>query len=253
MNVLVLGDTHGDGEWFNFACKVAKASEADTILQLGDMGFWEHTGSGNLFLNQCERSLEENDLDCIWIDGNHENHTLLRKRYGPGGMLHEPKGNLWKIRERLHHAPRGARFYLGGRSFLACGGAYSIDKAYRTEGSSWWSEEEITWNDVDACGTDVTDVLLSHDAPLCGAHRGKAVPQTERNRTKLQKVVDNTNPRLVVHGHYHVRYTEEVENRFMTIVGLGCDGSTGSMGVLNLNTLQVRSPVWENVNAEDWV
>jgi hypothetical protein len=51
-----------------------------------------------------------------------------------------------------------------------------------------------------------------------------------RNRKLRSAVVDACTPQLLVHGHYHRRYTEHVGST--RVEGLGADGAPGSAMVL---------------------
>jgi hypothetical protein len=198
--------------------------DVDRIVQAGDFGYWEHTDKGHQFLGRLNSKLEKAGLKIHWIDGNHENHTVLRLNYGPGGNRHLPTPEgFWEIRPNINYIPRGTRWEWGGVSFLGIGGAYSIDKEYRTEGVSWWPEEMVTDAEVDAAvsGGQV-DVVVSHDVPLfvdltphlmgVGITRPwKWDENSLRNRKQLSTVFDGVTPKRWYHGHYHLRYTESVD------------------------------------------
>lgn len=246
--VLLLGDVHGDAGWFRLVCDKAERLGVDTILQLGDFGYWEHR-DGGAFLDSCSDALAERSLDCIWIDGNHENHTVLRRNYGPEGDRHEAApGGFWRIRPRLFYAPRGLRWEWHGATFVAAGGAYSIDKAYRVEGSSWWPEETLTDAEVEAIIGDGSkvDVVVAHDAPVLaeGVMGPQTVgdkdswPESKNNRVRVQRIVDRLRPKLLVHGHYHHRNSTHVGDT--RVEGFGRDGDPDALGLLDLATLRIH-------------
>jgi hypothetical protein len=57
-------------------------------------------------------------------------------------------------------------------------------------------------------------------------------------------IASKTLPKLIVHGHYHRRYSQHVEadGWFSDVEGFGCDGDwLGAMGVLDTRTLRVES------------
>lgn len=251
--ILLLGDVHGDPYWFGHACHVAQRLNCHTILQLGDFGYWEHAPPGGEFLDRCAEHLQETDRTCIWVDGNHENHTVLRETYGPGGFFHQIiDSGFWRIRERLSYAPRGHRWTWLNHTFLACGGAYSIDKRYRQEGMSWWPEETITEDEMRACiDGGPTDVLVSHDAPdgAPGVIPAEGTwdrqkdnwPESLENRKRLARIVKHTKPQLVVHGHYHHRNSTVMNmgSHRTRVEGFGRDGDPSALGVLFLDDLSV--------------
>ena len=59
-----------------------------------------------------------------------------------GALMHQ-------IDKHIFHVLRGEIMTLENKTFLCIGGAVSIDKMYRTPYVSWWSEEEITYHDID--------------------------------------------------------------------------------------------------------
>lgn len=255
MRILLLGDVHGNERWLERSIVKAHELGVDQILQLGDFGFWEHDRSDN-FMDVAFRLCDEWEVALDWIDGNHECHPVLRSRYGPTGDRRDDNTTAdgWFIRwPWLRHRPRGSRWTWGNVRFAALGGAYSIDKPYRRVGKSWWHEETITEDEVDrTIAGGPADVLVCHDVPdeatiaMSRVRGWKSHPLTDANRRRLERVRQALRPRLVVHGHYHVRYREELDDG--TIVhGLASDGEgVQSWGLLDTRTLTVR-----NVGAYD--
>lgn len=224
------------------ACRYAIANDCPTIFQVGDYGYWPHYGSGRQFLEEVTQHLDRFNVDLWWIEGNHDNHDWLPRQPHENG--------LWRYEEsRMVHCERGARWTWSDRTFLACGGAYSIDKHYRTPGESWWAGETITEADVIRCGTEHADVLVSHDAPWGAPNvmgfetvgEKDDYPESAANRKRLAAIVDAVQPDLLVHGHYHHRNSTLYRNT--RVEGLGRDGDYKSMVVLDLATLTVSDPV----------
>lgn len=251
--ILFAGDSHGDLGYLGWVLHQADQFEVDHIVQLGDFGYWEHREHGVEFLDRLNDGLEAGGYNFFWLDGNHENHTLLRSRYQPDGPTH--------IRSNIIYLPRGTRWEWDGVSFLAIGGAYSMDKDWRIEQyrkkarystsklsaakwEQWWPEETITDDEVElAIAGGAVDVVLAHDAPLTpdlalefakkGINFWKNDPNTTANRAQLQRVFDATNPSHWFHGHYHVDYVQKVDGcRFQ---GLNC----------NINQFRVSPWSWK--------
>jgi Icc-related predicted phosphoesterase len=239
MKILFLGDTHGQAGWVKYAIRHARDAGVETIMQVGDFGYWEHTGAGRAYLDNVQSLLGYSGVDLYWVDGNHENHTMLRATYQPDETGFVP------IRGRLFYAPRGHRWIWDGVSFLALGGAYSIDKAYRQEGESWWAEELITPEEAQAASEGGhADVMVTHDVPTGvipwdtngGWDRKKDVfPLSAANRTLLRDVFDVVKPKLLVHGHYHNTYTAELAG--CQIRGLGCDDDPTGLLIVDTEDL----------------
>jgi len=249
--VLVLGDVHGNEKFFARACRVAAREGCDSILQVGDFGYWEHYSHGARFLAMAEFELQARGLTCYWIDGNHENHPLLWEKYGLAASddadddtYGASRGEMLEIRPHLFYLPRGYRWEWEGTSFLACGGAYSIDAPGRVVGQSWWATESITDAQIAACndGPDV-DIMVTHDVPwgfaLPAIAFKESYPLSIENRKQLSMIVEANNPKLLLHGHYHHRFGgwhELGSGRRTRIEGLGADldGDSKSWLVLQL-------------------
>ncbi len=230
--ILLVGDTHGNDNFFGLACSTAAEYGCDKLFQVGDFGYWAHYKAGVDFLDACEAHLRDNNLKGYWLDGNHENHPLLRELYGPGGVDHNPDfQGFWKIRHNILYAPRGLRWEWDYITFMALGGAYSVDKEFRREGLSWWPEESITEEEAEfAMSGGYVDVMLTHDAPegtdIPCLRRQRALrrdmfPESTQQRLLLRRVVDAVRPKMLVHGHYHNRYSDNLNGT--VIEGLGAD------------------------------
>jgi hypothetical protein len=132
-----------------------------------------------------------------WLRGNHDNPALCRQHpnyLGEYGYL--PSFNL---------------FYVSG--------AMSIDAAWRTEGQTWWREEELSYGQLDTaiqayCAAKPKRVV-SHECPakahdvllydLVGSYFAmKAACKDSRTCQALQVMLDNHQPEEWVFGHYHV-------------------------------------------------
>ena len=260
--ILVSGDLHGDPQHTLYIFQAALNNDADAIIQVGDFGYWEHVQGGDAFLDLCSDLATQNDLPLYWIDGNHENHTWLRRLYGPGGSRHKPTPEgFWEIRPGVYYVPRGTRWVWSDRHLMGLGGAYSVDKFYRLRKEReahashvysnkkrrevgaptkpfdpelhqrWWHEEELTDSEVAAAISDPTpiDILFTHDKPRAstpGWNR-KAYPDCLPNQDKIQTVVDKLHPQVVIHGHLHYRYTDYIHNGteggYAQVEGLSCN------------------------------
>ena len=256
--LLLAGDTHGNLDWIGTLSKLAARHGCEGVVQLGDFGFWADQRVlrneavaviNNRWLTAVARTAA---LHGVWwrvIDGNHDAHPLARARYQADDNGVRP------IRDGvLDWADRGAVWSWAGRRFAALGGAVSIDKDFRREGVSWWPTEEITDEEVDAliarAGTEPVDVLLSHDSPvLPDGIRPLSNPvlreRCERSIAQVLRAVDALRPRLVVHGHYHVRWSGLLERPWgnVRVEGLASDEQNYQHGhawsVLALNQLAV--------------
>ena len=148
----------------------------------------------------------------------------------------------------LTYLPRGSRFTLDGVSVFVCGGAQSIDRAYRKPGVDWFAAERISDDDVERCvAGGHADIALTHHAPagwrvpglldddMLAAALHAVLPACWSHRDQLERVIDAVMPQLLVHGHYHSGYSRTIGRAWgaMQVVGLDCDGTANSMAVLD--------------------
>lgn len=233
MKVLIAGDTHGDINHLYWLAQKAHNTGVKEIWVLGDFGYWEHTFKGKDFLDGLNDTiLVKFDLTLKFIDGNHENHDMLRAYMNDEN---EDWKNPVQIRSRIFWLPRGYRFEIEGVKILCVGGAFSIDKDGRTEGISWWATETISYSEaVRSCQGGEVDVLLCHDAPYGGPLEEilsktsigyKLDEASKANRHMLKSIVDNVKPSLILHGHFHYQYsgTLPYDGGEAKIVGYGAN------------------------------
>lgn len=242
MRVLLAGDWHGNTAASAAAVGLAADEGCAAVLQLGDFGLWP--GREDAWLDHVDGAARRAGVEVYWIDGNHENHSALRTWLDaarPGGVV--------PMRSRVLWASRGARWEWGGIRFGALGGAVSADRFLRREGRNWWPEEAATPADADRLGDGPLDVLVTHAAPTSYPPPPRALrlpadilADAAAHRAVLDEAVRRTKPRLVVHGHYHVRLQARMDG--WRIEGLAHDKAplSDSCAVLSLPSLEVRTP-----------
>jgi len=218
--IAFLGDTHANtAATFEVIDRVAELG-VDTIVQCGDFGYWPRLPLGEKFLRKVSDRLVANDILLHWVDGNHEDHSRLpHHETQPQSIVHNV---IWH--------PRGTTSYIGGKKFLWMGGAVSVDKDYRTPGHDWFANEVPSQDQWDrALSAGPVDVMVSHDSPEGLALKGLPwVPQelqraSQHMRTGLTNVMELTQPKLVVHGHWHHRLTTMLGK--VLVLSLGHDQS----------------------------
>lgn len=244
--VCFAGDWHGNTRYAQNIVKLAEKQNVDMIVQLGDFGIWAGE-SGVTYLNKLNKTAEEANIPILFIDGNHENFDILYEK--PVNEF-----GLRQIRDKIWHIPRGSRFKLGNSNILAVGGATSLDRLSRTEFISWWVQESVTEKDFyTATAPGVTDVLLVHDCPegtpIPGIDRLSSLkywPESElrvawNHRELLETLVLEVKPKLVLHGHFHVKHDTNVNyNGTATrVIGLADDGNSfsGNMYIVDVENL----------------
>lgn len=204
------GDWHGNTNQARNTIMRAVTDECKAIIHVGDFGIWSNDSK---FLHKVDRMLTERNIVLYFVDGNHENFDKLYEY----PIIED---GTRQVRSHIFHLPRGFRWEWDGITFLALGGAASIDKNFRREGESWWPEELITEEDVlKAQEGGKVDVMITHDSPegvpnpitddVFGQMKaamtfGYDVLETcNSHRKTLKRVTDITTPRILFHGHYH--------------------------------------------------
>ncbi|WP_052259961.1 metallophosphoesterase family protein [Pseudarthrobacter phenanthrenivorans] len=211
----VMGDFHGHIHHFRAVTRTLKRAEIDLLLGVGDVGF-DFPGA---FRGKTEKRmrllLEENGVEFIWAVGNHDNHeSLSSKPFNPDGTR--------RISDRNSNLPNGRVIERDGVRIGALGGAYSVDKKWRTEGKDWWPQEEPTAEEaeklISACAQGPRlDILLTHDVPMevTGLKGLPGLPKQvieEANRTRvlLQETAAQIRPKVLFAGHWHQRLCSEL-------------------------------------------
>ncbi|MCD8049227.1 MAG: metallophosphoesterase [Clostridia bacterium] len=134
--IYITGDTHGEKTRFceKWLLPDGRLTKDDYLIICGDFGYvFKEDETERLFLDE----LEMLPYTILFVDGNHENFPAIYSYpivEWHGGMVHQ-------IRKNIFHLMRGEIFEIEEKTFFTMGGAYSIDKAQRREGLSWWQEE----------------------------------------------------------------------------------------------------------------
>jgi len=226
--IVFAGDWHMNATWAVAAIRHAAEGRADVMVHVGDFGY---TFDGR-FMRRLDAALQAAGLPLLFVDGNHEDFdSLLRWPIRPNGLR--------QLTDHVWHLPRGFRWTWGGVRLLAVGGAHSVDRQWRSPGTSWWPEETLTGDDVArAVAGGPVDVLVAHDCPAGVDIPGLAATShlwpaeelalADEHRQRLRTVVDAARPRAVFHGHYHRRYSTTADLGYgpVAVVGLDCDGTT---------------------------
>lgn len=136
--IYVTGDTHGHLDISklnteNFP-EQKLLTKSDYVIITGDFGcIWDNSEQEK----QLRKDLENRNFTTLFLDGNHENYTLLNSypiEEWNGGLIH-------RISNSIIHLMRGQVFTIENNKFFIFGGAESTDKIYRIEDISWWKEE----------------------------------------------------------------------------------------------------------------
>lgn len=226
--IFVTGDAHGDFRKFNQESfpEQKKMTREDYVIICGDFGgVWDDTQEEHKVLDW----LEKRPFTTLWVDGNHENHDLLKKfpvEKWHGGKVH-------RIRPRVLHLMRGQLFNLEGYTFFTMGGASSHDiqdgildpsdplfeetyaemlrknRMFRVLGQSWWpgempdeQEYETALKTLQQADWKV-DYVISHCAPSRIVKYLGAWHETDKLTDFFQTVSEKLDFRYWFFGHYH--------------------------------------------------
>lgn len=224
----VAGDWHANATHAKDVIGLAADGGIDVILHVGDFAYDMHDrydGSPN-FLDRTQTALESAGVVLGWVDGNHDNHDKLSREIVEHGYTAIP------IRPNIYYLPRGYRWTWNETTFLAMGGAHSVDRPWRRPHIEWWPGETITITDaIRACEGGKADVMVCHDAPdgihipcIEGNPHGfpdREIQRAQRNREALRRIVDVVQPRRLFAGHYHCRLTDTLHGQgYETIVDI---------------------------------
>lgn len=202
--IYITGDTHGEYDGFLNRIYQYQISKDDIVIVCGDFGFVWDTPYHRYFLAK----LTAEPFTIAFVDGNHEDFNLLYTY----PVINWNGGKVHKIANNIYHLMRGQRFVIEGKSFFAMGGAYSIDKAMRVEGRSWWKQElpnnmeyEISEETLKSCSYKV-DYVLTHTVPQSVIHYLGCVP--DMNDAELTGYFEWLYGELAFKkwfaGHFHV-------------------------------------------------
>ena len=202
----ITGDTHGN---FDRILKWTETTnlnkDKDFLFILGDFGYiWDNKRT----------SFEKDNLDFIsclpfttlFIDGNHENHERLNSMR----VVNFSGGKAHKVYDSIYHLMRGQVYEIAGKRIFTFGGASSIDKHLRTEGISWWKEEEFNYCEANTAYENLNNVgwevdyVLTHSAPF--SIRDKLLESNKPSSTErmLEAMLRNIKFKRWYFGHYHI-------------------------------------------------
>ena len=211
--ITVIGDIHG---WTKTYQKWIQnnLAPAQRSIQIGDMGL------GFAGVGLPAPGMPPFTGDHKFFRGNHDSPEKCRahKNYlGDFGYLPDDK-----------------IFYLAG--------AFSIDRIYRTEGVSWWRDEELSYEELNKAVDLYAEVkprfVLSHETPekaakfllydLQGPYfAAKLDCAGSRTSQALQVMLNIHQPEKWIFGHYHVDkhfYLPHMDTEFICLGGIMNDG-----------------------------
>lgn len=235
MKILFVGDSHCDINYMRSVIDFAVGHNLDTIVQVGDFGYWPRHSNGAEFLKFVAEYSQLNAINVHWIAGNHEDWDMIDENMNPAAFTWHDNG--------LIHIGSGAVWEWDGLRFGSLGGAYSIDRTNRTKFQTWFPQEMPDSELITGLGK--VDVLITHDAPIVPpvmyGDIFKRDAESQRSQRVIYDALLSTKPSLLVHGHWHCNDQYGVAGT--TVQGLGCnmDGMSPSVAVYDTATRQMYS------------
>ncbi len=187
--MIVIGDVHGKVD--AYYKKIQKHKET---IQVGDFGF----------AKQHQWHLENVKGKHYINFGNHDDTTFVNER----------------------HSLRDYGMY--NSEIMTVRGAFSIDKQYRTEGVSWWANEELNYTQMEAAveyyAQSKPSIMITHDCPSSVRKELFGI-NDEDNKTLttqgLQAMFEIHQPKLWLFGHHHESKNEVINGtRFICLAEL---------------------------------
>ena len=226
--IFATGDTHGDFRRFGAKCfyEQKEMTQDDYVIICGDFGgLWNDSAEEQHDLNR----LEKKPFTVLWVDGNHENFTMLSQypvEEWHGGKVH-------RIRPNVIHLMRGQLYTIDGYTFFTMGGGRSHDvqdgildpadpkfeydlywkskrlEIFRIKGVSWWPEElpdedeyEEAIKTLEQANWEV-DYVITHSAPSSIVAEINRRYETDQLTDFLEEVRSKLKFHYWLFGHYH--------------------------------------------------
>lgn len=244
--VAVSGDWHHNTDWAVATINQVARRNVTVLLHVGDFGLWP---GETAFLGAVDDALLANNMTLLVTPGNHEDWAVLDDAFAKN---HDQPFRPDSC-ERVWILPRGFRFQIAHSSFLSIGGAPSVDRDERQgENIDWWPTEIISDSVVDEIiSHGPVDIMLSHDAPKGSAEKVEEIAERrlrehpqwrdyiQRGRHQLNRIYESLQPKLLIHGHYHLAgVAEHANNR---VIALNRDGQLHTTVLLDLAGPELRA------------
>jgi hypothetical protein len=232
------GDIHGEFKPMIFDLIWQYKLKDSAIIVVGDcgLGFAYDIDITRIF-DWIQRKLQEHNLYLILMRGNHDDPMYFNK-----------ESALSKY-NNIIICPDFTILNFQEHNILLWGGAISIDKPYRREGSSWWKGEEVV--PLDPNFSESIDAVCTHSAPdFClpydkhGLDAWAEYDDTLIDRCAIERhnlfkgceIISKTqDPDYWIYGHFHNHYINYYdmnptleEHKFTKFIGLDRYRSTTS-------------------------
>lgn len=166
--IYITGDTHIPIDITKLSAKNFPAQKElckdDFVIICGDFGGVWNNDNEELYWRKW---LDNKNFTTLFVDGNHENFTLLNEFE----VVDFCGGKARKISDSIYHLMRGEIYTIDGNRIFTFGGASSHDRGYRTKGKNWWEEELPCDSELEHAQKNLekvnwtVDYIVTHCAP----------------------------------------------------------------------------------------
>lgn len=205
--LVFLGDHHGDWRELFFRIQMLKLKDC-YIVSVGDCGIGFESRERQIKqVKMLNEKFKANDIYFKAIRGNHDDPSYF-------------KGENRICLENFELIEDYSTFEYDTKKIQLIGGAISIDRTGRQEGSSYWREEAVVF-DKDKCKK--SDILVTHTAPshcfpqtfneiVYGWAREDAnlIEDLTKERALMDEIFNLCAPRMHLYGHFHSSWTEKI-------------------------------------------
>lgn len=241
MKIYMLGDVHGATAWTIQQIEKASETGCNKLFQVGDWGL-QFPGYDK-FHNKVNNAATQYGIDVYFIRGNHDGTDVV-KRYCKD--LNDD--GFHQVYSNIYYIPDGTCWKWDDVSFLAVGGAISVDKAWRVPGTSWWPDEGIQQDTIYNIEqmTDSVDILITHDGPTAIKSMLRLPNLNDQNlelecyahSMVVNDIIKKVQPKIHLFGHYHE--SARWDNYGVDTILLNNEYKNGSSAILDLEQLREK-------------
>ena len=175
--IFVTGDTHGGNDIRRLNSKRFPEgntlTKKDYVIITGDFGLVFSEPYSKFYEEEQHflKWLSDKPWTTLFIDGNHENHTLLDDL----PLVDMFDSYVGKVNDSVYHLKRGHVYNIDGNKIFTFGGARSTDRESRIVGYDWWAREVPNY-----------------------AEECFGVDNLKRNNNKVEYVLSHTGPSTII-------------------------------------------------------
>lgn len=163
------GDTHGTYniiKRLNNVIDLKKENEHVSFFIAGDVGIGFYIYEENIKnIDILQEKLKNNNITLYFINGNHDNIPYLKS-------LYKNDKDMSIIRDNIFYLNTSNIYNIENKNIFCYGGAFSVDRSFRTIGIDYWEEEIPNYLYLEKSIENIRknpnniDIVLTHQGPL---------------------------------------------------------------------------------------